>query len=50
MQVLCCNAAALAVAWLFYSWRGYCAEQARRGRKLRQRVAYMLWAMARQVV
>jgi hypothetical protein len=49
MQVLSCNAAALAVACLFYSWRAYTDQQGRRERTLRQRVTYMLWVMANQV-
>ena len=49
MDVFFCNAAALAVASLFYSWRSYHAIQGQRERLLRQRVARLLWAMAAQV-
>ena len=46
MELLCCNVAALAVAFLYYTWRAY--HQARRARErvLRERVTYMLWVMA----
>ena len=46
MELLCCNVAALTVAFLYYIWRAY--HQARRARErvLRERVTYMLWVMA----
>jgi hypothetical protein len=49
MHVYCCNAAALAVATLFYYWRSYHGSVAQRERTVRERVAYMLWAMAGHV-
>lgn len=45
MHLLCCNVAALAVAGLFYCWRGY-HFQALQEQILRQRVAYLLWMTA----
>jgi hypothetical protein len=49
MELLCCNVAALAVAFLYYTWRAY--HQARRARErvLRERVTYMLWVMADRI-
>jgi hypothetical protein len=49
MLPITCNAAALAVAVLFYTWRGYAQMQFKRQQHLRERVAYMLWVMADQV-
>jgi hypothetical protein len=49
MLPITCNAAALAVAVLFYTWRGYAQMQQKRQHTLRERVAYMLWVMADQV-
>ena len=43
------NVAALAVAVIFYTWRSYAVIQRKRQRRLRERVAYMLWVMAGQV-
>jgi hypothetical protein len=40
--------AALAVAGIFYTWRAYRDTLVRHQRLLRERVAYMLWVMARQ--
>jgi hypothetical protein len=40
------NVAALAVAVIFYTWRGYDQIQRKRDRRLRERVAFMLWTMA----
>jgi hypothetical protein len=48
MDVLCCNAAALAMASLFYYWRSYHVTQQQRERLLRERVACLLWAVAEQ--
>lgn len=48
MQPIVTNVAALAVASLYYLWRGYQMRQ-RREHVLRQRVAYLLWAMAQQI-
>ena len=46
MQLLFVNAAALAVAVIYYSWRTYHQVALRRRFVLRARVAYMLWVMA----
>ena len=43
MQIICCNAAALCIAVLYYTWRDTTAERHRRKKVLRERVAYMLW-------
>jgi hypothetical protein len=43
MEIICCNAAALCIAVIFYSWRDTVAEHHRRKKVLRERVAYMLW-------
>jgi hypothetical protein len=48
MNTICCHLAALSVASIFYVWRAYTAELARRERTLRERVTYMLWVMASQ--
>jgi hypothetical protein len=42
------NVAALAVAVIFYTWRGYAAIEQKRRLRLRERIAFMLWAMADQ--
>jgi hypothetical protein len=42
------NVAALAVAVIFYTWRGYAQIELRRRLRLRERIAFMLWAMADQ--
>jgi hypothetical protein len=49
MQPIVTNMAALAVASLFYFWRGHCQTRQRRRQILSERVAYMLWVMAGQV-
>jgi hypothetical protein len=46
MQLLCCDLAALAIAVLYYSWRAYHQARLRREQTLRERVAYLLWAVA----
>jgi hypothetical protein len=46
MQLFWANAAALTVALIFYTWRTYDQLRRRRGRLLRERVAYMLWVLA----
>ena len=40
--------AILAVAGVYYVWRAYEEVLERRRRRLRQRLAYMLWVMAQQ--
>ena len=46
MELLCCNAAALAVAFVYYSWRAYDQARAARQRVLHERVAHLLWVIA----
>jgi hypothetical protein len=46
MQPIWCNAAAFAVALIYYVWRTHQHVLRRRQRQLRERVAYMLWVMA----
>jgi len=46
MELLCCNAAALAVALVYYTWRAYDQARAARQRLLHERVAYLLWVIA----
>jgi hypothetical protein len=50
MQPIWCNAAALAVAVIFYAWKAYHHAHERRQRKrLRERVAFLLWNAAQEV-
>jgi hypothetical protein len=49
MEMLCCNAAALTVAILYYTWRAYHQARRARDRVLRERVAYMLWVVAGRI-
>jgi hypothetical protein len=46
MELLCCNAAALAVTLLYYAWRAYDQARAARQRLLHERVAHLLWVVA----
>ena len=47
MITLFCNVSALAVATIFYTWRGYYWSRFQQQKQvLRERVAYMLWVMA----
>ncbi len=46
MELLCCNAAALAVALVYYTWRAYDQARAARERVLHERVAHLLWVVA----
>lgn len=46
MLTVLCGSAALSVAGIFYSWRGYHGILARKQRILRERVAYLLWVAA----
>lgn len=48
-QLVFSSFGALAVAIIFYSYREYMANQMRRDRILRERVAYMLWEMAKRM-
>jgi hypothetical protein len=49
MQLVYANVAALAVAILYYGWRTWHEVQLHRRQRLRERVVYMLWVMARQI-
>jgi hypothetical protein len=46
MNPIWSSTAALAVAVIFYIYRAYLQVLDRKQRKLRERVAYMLWVMA----
>jgi hypothetical protein len=46
MQPLWANVAAIAVVAIYYLWRSLDRAQRRRELRLRERVAYMLWALA----
>ncbi len=47
MLTIFCNVSAMAVASIFYLWRGYYTEHLERQRLLCKRVAYMLWMAAK---
>jgi hypothetical protein len=49
MHTVVCGVAALAVAGIFYTWRSYHDMLMEKHRMLRERVAYMLWVMAKGV-
>ena len=50
MTTFFCDVSALAVATIFYTWRGYYCQRFQQQRQLlRERVAYMLWVMANTV-
>ncbi len=49
MPTLVCNVSALAVASLYYYWRNYRLAYEQREGVLRERVALMLWQMARTI-
>ncbi len=44
--VFSCNLAALSIAVLYYSWRDGYHKKRNEEKKLRERVAYMLWVAA----
>jgi hypothetical protein len=46
MPTICCSLASLAVAGIYYAWRGWHQAQLLRDRTLRERVTYMLWVCA----
>jgi hypothetical protein len=46
VELLTCNVAVLAIAALYYTWKDRVTKTATRGRLLRERVAYLLWAVA----
>jgi hypothetical protein len=46
VELLTCNAAVLAIAALYYTWKDRVVKAAARRQALRQRVAYLLWAAA----
>jgi hypothetical protein len=49
MQPLSGYVATLAVAVVFYVWRGYVQVQLRRQRQLRERVTYLLWILSERI-
>jgi hypothetical protein len=49
MQLLPHFVAALSVTSIYYVWRAYQQVMLQRERRLRERVAYMLWVVADQV-
>ncbi|VTS02941.1 hypothetical protein [Tuwongella immobilis] len=49
VTVLTCNVASFAIATLYYYWRDVYQAKRLKERVLRQRVAYMLWAVANQM-
>lgn len=50
MLTIFCNVSALAVASIFYLWRGYYVDHLKRQQQLLcKRVAYMLWVVANSV-
>jgi hypothetical protein len=49
MEPLCASVPVLAVAVIFRLWQAYRQPLLRRERRLRERVAYMLWVAANQV-
>lgn len=46
VELITCNVAVLAIAALYYAWKDRVVKAARRNCALRQRVAYLLWAVA----
>jgi len=47
MQVAYCNLAVVTITAIYYGWRHYTETVVQqRERRLRERVAYMLWVMA----
>ncbi len=46
VELITCNVAVLAIAALYYAWKDRVVKAAQRNRALRQRVAYLLWAVA----
>jgi hypothetical protein len=46
VELLTCNAAVLAIATLYFAWKEQVTTAVRRRSVLRQRVAYLLWAVA----
>ncbi len=46
MSVIVCAVTAMSVALIYSNWRTYQQKNQSRQRKLRERVAYMLWVMA----
>ena len=49
MQIIYCNAAALTIAITYYIWRDGIMAHRLREKRLRERVAYMLWLAANQL-
>ncbi len=49
MDTLFCSVPTLAISAIYCLWHHHGEHQRRRERRLRARVAYMLWVMANQV-
>ncbi len=49
MQPIICGLATLAIANIYYAYRYYLQTQFRKERRLRERVAYMLWVAAHRI-
>ena len=49
MPIVFCGLCALAVAVIYYGWRGYNTRLLERQKILRERVTYLLWVMANRV-
>jgi uncharacterized iron-regulated membrane protein len=46
VELLACNAAVVAIAAAYYTWKDRLVKAAVRRHVLRQRMAYLLWAVA----
>lgn len=49
MNPMTSSMATIAISTIYALWQSYSAAQARRQALLRERVAYMLWEMAKRV-
>lgn len=49
MQLIIASLGALAIANIYYWYRSYSEKQRERERRLRERVAYMLWVAATRI-
>ena len=47
-EMLTCNAAVLAIAALYYTWKDRMAKDTQKRQVLHERVAYMLWTVAQR--
>lgn len=48
VPMVTCNAAVLAIAIIYYAWRGTRPVECRPARTVNERVAHLLWAAAQQ--